>query len=94
MFLEEDSTQNATAQPVYGQQTSLFIFEKQSQAETDYFVFQDKTSNYAYKPGPDIINILFKDGTIKDIADAADELNISLLSRPVTKYFLCYPKNL
>ncbi len=31
-----------------------------SEIETEYFVFHDKTSNYAYKPGPDKINILFK----------------------------------
>jgi len=62
--------------------------------EIDYFAFYDQTSNNAYKQGPDQINILFKDGTVKDIADAADNLNISMLSEPVTKYFLCYPKDL
>ncbi len=65
-----------------------------TKAETEYFVFHDETSNYAYKPGTDKINILFKNGAIKDIADAAGELNISLLAKPITKYFLCYPKNL
>jgi HD superfamily phosphohydrolase len=62
--------------------------------EIDYFAFYDHTSNNAYKQGPDQINVLFKDGTVKDIADAADNLNISMLSAPVTKYFLCYPKDL
>ncbi|HEY9113288.1 MAG TPA: HD domain-containing protein [Bacteroidales bacterium] len=62
--------------------------------EIDYFAFYGQTSNNAYKQGPDQINILFKDGTVKDIADAADNLNISMLSAPVTKYFLCYPKDL
>lgn len=64
------------------------------EADYKYLIIQDETSNYAYKPGQDKINILFKDGTVKDIADAADELNISLLTKPVTKYFLCYPKNI
>lgn len=62
--------------------------------ETDYFVFHNKTSNYAYAPGPDKINILFKDGTVSDISDASEDLNISLLSKPTTKYFLSYPKNI
>ena len=62
--------------------------------EIDYFTFYDHTSNNAYKQGPDQINILFKDGTVKEIADAADNLNISMISEPVTKYFLCYPKDL
>jgi HD superfamily phosphohydrolase len=60
--------------------------------ETDYFCFNDETSNYIYKPGTDRINILFKDGTVKDIAEASDQLNITLLDKPTTKYFLCYPK--
>ncbi|MCP4552218.1 MAG: HD domain-containing protein [Bacteroidetes bacterium] len=62
--------------------------------ECDYFVFKDITSNYAYNPKVGQINILYKNGTIKDIAEASDQLNISVLSRAVTKYFLCYPKDL
>jgi len=65
-----------------------------SEEETGYFVFDDQTSNYTYQPGRDDINIIFKDGSVKDIATASDELNISLLSKPLTKYFLCYPKGI
>lgn len=60
--------------------------------EEDYFVFTDKVENNAYDPMNLKINILFKDGRIVDIADASDQLNISVLSQTVTKYFLCYPK--
>lgn len=67
---------------------------KLSEEEAEYFVFHDKTSNYTYSPGPDNINILFKDGSVNDITSVSDDLNISLLSKPTTKYFLCYPKNL
>ena len=28
-----------------------------------------------------------------DIAEAADQLNISVLGQTVTKHFLCYPKD-
>lgn len=65
-----------------------------SQEETDYFVFFEKTANYTYHPGNDKINILFKDGTVKDITEVSDQLNIHLLSKPTTKYFLCYPKEI
>lgn len=61
--------------------------------DTDYFVFFEKTSNYTYHPGTDNINILFKDGRVKDITEVSDQLNIHLLSKPTTKHFLCYPKN-
>ncbi len=62
--------------------------------EADYFVFFEKTANYTYHPGSDNINILFKDGTVKDITEVSDQLNINLLSKPTTKYFLCYPKDI
>lgn len=61
--------------------------------EINYFFIQDSTSNYAYQPGNDNIKILFKDGIIKEISETAEDLNISLLSKPVTKYFICYPKD-
>ncbi len=64
-----------------------------SDEEVGYFVFFEKTANYTYHPGTDNINILFKDGSVKDITEVSDQLNIHLLSKPTTKYFLCYPKN-
>ena len=33
-----------------------------------------------------------KNGEILDIAEASDNLNIRMLSTPVEKYYLCYPK--
>ena len=62
--------------------------------EIEYFVFSDITSNYAYDPHGGKIKILYKDGKICDIAEASDQLNISVLSKPVTKYFICYPKTI
>jgi hypothetical protein len=60
--------------------------------EASYFVISDSVSNNAYKPGEDKINLLYRDGTMIDIADAADQLNISVLSNTVEKFFMCYPK--
>ena len=59
-----------------------------------HFVFTEEIQNNAYNPLKDSIKILYKNGTIKDIAEASDQLNISSLSSPVTKYFLCYPKTI
>lgn len=61
--------------------------------EADYFVFTDSIANNAYDPENDKINILYKDGELVDIADASDQLNISVLSKTVEKYFVCYPKD-
>ncbi|HWB62118.1 MAG TPA: hypothetical protein VG603_01315, partial [Chitinophagales bacterium] len=65
-----------------------------SKADAGYLVFSDATSNYAYNPIEDRINIMDSKGRLRDIAQASDQLNISVLSVPVTKYFLFYPKPL
>jgi hypothetical protein len=61
-------------------------------SEIDYFVINEKTTNYTYKPGSGNISILQKDGNIVDVIKATDDLNINLLNKPTTKYFLSYPK--
>lgn len=63
-----------------------------SEEEASYFIISDSVTNNAYKPGEDKINLLYRDGTMIDIADAADQLNISVLSNTVEKFFMCYPK--
>jgi len=65
---------------------------KFSDSESEYLLISGKTSNHAYHPQQASINIIYKDGSIKDISEASDQLNISVLSHPVMKYFLCYPK--
>ena len=45
-----------------------------------------------YSSSDDTINILMKDGTIRDIAEASDMLNISVLTRKVQKHYFCYYK--
>ncbi|WP_083629229.1 HD domain-containing protein [Tenacibaculum agarivorans] len=56
------------------------------------FIFEDSVANQAYnKKKP--IKILTKKGKLKDIAKASDHLNLQTLSKPVIKYYYCYPKN-
>lgn len=65
-----------------------------SEKEAGYFVFTDSIANSAYNLKHDRINILFKNGEVKDITRAADTLSISVLSKPVEKHFLCFPAQL
>jgi len=60
--------------------------------EAQYFVFIDSISNQAYQSKIQTINILQKSGKVVDIAKASDQFNIKALSKPVTKYYICYPK--
>ena len=59
--------------------------------EIKYFVFQEQMINNAYDHRKDTIKIKYKDGTVKDITDASDNLNVSALAKPVTKYYLFAP---
>ncbi len=67
---------------------------KLSEVEAAYLVFSDSTSNYAYNPKESKIHILSNQGELQDIATASDQLNISVLSVPVVKYYVFYPKDL
>jgi len=59
--------------------------------EINYFVYQKEMENNAYDPRKDEIKILFNDGSLKDITQASDNLNISALAKPVKKYYLFAP---
>ena len=61
-------------------------------SESLYFLIEDTVSNNAYSLNDDKIKILFKDGSLMDISEASDQLNISVLSSTVRKNVLCYPK--
>ena len=63
-----------------------------SEDEAKYFVFTGSISNQAYQLNTKRINILHKSGKIQDIVKASDQLNLKALSKPVTKYYICYPK--
>ena len=63
-----------------------------SDKEVEYFVFTGNVTNEAYRADKIRINILFKDGSVVDIAEASDQLSIDVLARTVKKYYLCYPK--
>lgn len=65
---------------------------KISTDEAEYFVQSGFVSNHAYSIKSDKINIINKEGSSQDVSLASDMLNISVLSKKVKKYFLCYPK--
>ncbi len=63
-----------------------------SDKEVAYFVFKGKLKNQAYNKESEPISILKKDGTIENLVDSSDQLQVRALSKAVTKYFICFPK--
>ena len=64
-----------------------------SNHEVGYFVFKSTVSNQAYDSQKSGIKILLKTQEVIDVAEASDHLNLKALSKPVKKYFVCYPKD-
>jgi HD superfamily phosphohydrolase len=62
--------------------------------ELAYFIFKDSVQNQAYSSDKSKINIHFKNGSIVDLGQASDQLNIQALTSPVVKHFICYPKKM
>jgi len=59
-----------------------------------YYVFQNSISNSAYSAGDESINILYKDGTARDISEAASIFRFSSLEAHETKHFIYFPEGL
>jgi HD superfamily phosphohydrolase len=60
--------------------------------EAMYFLGDEVVTTDTYSPKDDNINILLKDGTVKDVAEISDMLNIQVLTKKVEKYYFCYYK--
>jgi HD superfamily phosphohydrolase len=67
-----------------------FLINKE---ETDYFVFTGEAINTTYDPGDERIQILFKDGSVKDISQVDNALIHYQISSAVKKFYLCYLGN-
>ncbi|WP_374550085.1 HD domain-containing protein [Flavobacterium sp.] len=65
---------------------------KMSRNEAEYFIYKGKIKNQAYNKETEQIKILKKDKSIDDVVEASDQMSIRALSKPVTKFFICYPK--
>ena len=57
-----------------------------------YLMSLNTLSKDMYDVNDDHIDILYKDGTLHDITEASEIMNIELLSKKIRKYFLCYQK--
>jgi len=65
-----------------------------SALDAGYFIFRGKIKNQAYSKEAEPIRIFKKDKTIEDVVEASDQLNLKSLSKLVTKYYICFPKQL
>jgi hypothetical protein len=62
------------------------------EADAHYMMSVSTIQKDMYNVDDDSIAILYKDGTIKDISEASELLNVQLLSKKIRKYYLCYQR--
>jgi hypothetical protein len=60
--------------------------------ETSYLIDVSTVQKDMYRMEDDSIEILFDDGSSKDISQVSDMLNVELLSKKVRKHYLCYQR--
>ncbi len=63
-----------------------------SEKDCHYWLFTGEAENTTYNPAEEKINILFKDGSVKDISQVDNALIHQTLASPVKKYYICYIK--
>ena len=62
--------------------------------DASFMLLQGVSTNHAYHPGKPAINILYKDGSVRDISEVSNELHLDVLTQPTVRHFICYPKEL
>ncbi len=62
--------------------------------EVRFYVNTGDVYNQTYAPGTPEVRILLKNGTTPDITAVSDLFDKEVLSEKVTKYYLCYPKEI
>ncbi|MGZ4049499.1 MAG: HD domain-containing protein, partial [Bacteroidia bacterium] len=77
---------------VVKEKTELAIqYFKINKEEAAYLVFTGATGKKTYSNKDEHINILFKDGTIKDISEVDNALINQTLFGTVKKFYICFP---
>ncbi len=99
MILERDLLKIKIESEAFGKDKILRSTEKfmksqgVSDHEASYFVFTGTIVNQAYSSDKDSINLTTKSGSLIDVAEASDHLNLKALSKEVVKNYMCYPKS-
>ena len=63
-----------------------------NEEETSYFVMTGETRNTTYNTNDERINILFKNGSVKDISQVDNALIHQTLSSAVKKFYICFAR--
>lgn len=60
--------------------------------DTDYLLNVEKIQQDMYDINDEQINVLMKDGSVKNISEASELFDKAMLSKRISKYYLCYQR--
>ena len=78
-----------SAKIIHQKQQELATKFDVSKKDANYLVFTGEISNTIYKTDDEKINILFKDGSVKDISSIDNTLIHKTITNPVKKFYIC-----
>ena len=62
-----------------------------TKSEAEYFIYSDRVSNSLFSLKDNNIQILYKNGEIKDIFSSSEQFKNKAASKTINKYFFCCP---
>ncbi len=92
IFKVEVSNQPVTGERLETLRRKIIDTYRISPEEAHYFYAMPGIERNMYNPADDHIEILYNDGTTRDIAEASDMFNLAVLGKKVKKYYLCYQR--
>ena len=92
IFKVEVLEEEPTPEQIDKLQTNLAKNLGIDKADAHYLMSLNTIQKDMYAVDDDSIDILYKDGMIKDISEASEILNVALLSKKIRKYYLCYQR--
>ncbi|MDE6002192.1 MAG: phosphohydrolase, partial [Prevotella sp.] len=92
LFKVEVTEEPPQAEYIQAKRHELALSLGIAEEDTNYLLTLTEIGKDMYNPEDDSIGILYKDDTVKDIAEASEILNVQLLSKKIRKYYLCYQR--
>jgi len=92
LFKVEVHEEPITPERIDELQTQIARHTGIDKADAHYLMSVNTIQKDMYSVDDDSIDILYKDGTIRNIAEASEILNVQLLSKKIRKYYLCYQR--
>ena len=60
--------------------------------DANYIVRAGQVSSKTYTQGVDRINIIYRDGSVRDISEASDMMRLDTLGATDRRYYICAPR--